>query len=130
MNYKEMFKRLCTPAQIYLVIAVFASIVGLFSGFPFMLVFWKLLFALVWTYILAWLCKKGFKLLSWFLVLLPYIIMLLAFFKLYRVTESQRSYLRMLQLQGAYGQEPMDTMNQMNPMNPTKNANAKKPVTK
>jgi hypothetical protein len=34
----------------------------------------KLLVALIWTVILGWLCSKGFKMVSWFLVLLPYIL--------------------------------------------------------
>ena len=67
----------------------------------------KLVFAFIWTFILAWLCKKGYKSISWFLVLLPYIIMALAMLGIYRVTEEQRQMLRTVQLQGAYGQEAM-----------------------
>jgi hypothetical protein len=99
------FRKLCTPAKIYFIIAVIASIVMLFKGISFFTVFIRLLFAFVWTFILSWLCNKGFTTISWFLVLLPYIILLLASFKIYRATEEQKQILRDLQLQGAYGQE-------------------------
>ena len=40
-------------------------------------VFVKLIFIFVWTFLLNLLCSKGYKNLSWFLVLLPYVIVLL-----------------------------------------------------
>jgi hypothetical protein len=101
------FTKLCTPAKIYFVIAIIAIIIGILNGFSLMVAFWKLLFAFIWTYILAWLCNKGYKTLSWFLVLLPYIIILLAMFGIYRFTHEQTQIMRTLQLQGAYGQEAM-----------------------
>ena len=104
---KEVFNKLCTPAKIYFAIAVIAAIIELFSGMRIMIIVVKLLFAFIWTFILAWLCKKGYKSISWFLVLLPYIIMALAMLGIYRVTEEQRQMLRAVQLQGAYGQEAM-----------------------
>jgi hypothetical protein len=101
------FKKLCTPAKIYFAIAVISSIFALFSGVKLMIVAFKLLFAFGWTFILGWLCTKGFKTLSWFLVLLPYIIIVLAMFGIYHMTASQKQFLRSIQLQGAYGQEAM-----------------------
>ena len=104
------FRYLCTPAKIYFAIAVIASVFALLNGAALMAVFMKLVFAFLWTFFLGWLCKKGMKTLSWFLVLLPYIIMALAMFGIYRVTHEQKQIMRTLQLQGAFGQEPMDTM--------------------
>jgi hypothetical protein len=101
----KMFSKLCTPAKIYFAIAVIASIFALFNGIALVSVIMKLVFAFIWTFILGWLCKKGFHALSWFLVLLPYIIIVLAMFQIYNVSHSQRGFLRMLRLQGAYGQE-------------------------
>ena len=101
------FKQLCTPAKIYFAIAVIACILALFNGMGLLAVAVKLIFAFIWTFILGWLCTKGFKTLSWFLVLLPYIIIALAMFGIYRVTHEQRQMMRSLQLQGAYGQEAM-----------------------
>jgi hypothetical protein len=99
------FSKLCTPAKIYFAIAVIASIVMLFSGVSFIAVFIKLFFSFIWTFILSWLCSKGFTSVSWFLVLLPYIILLLGALKIYHVSHEQKQMIRNLQLQGAYGQE-------------------------
>ncbi len=68
------FKQLCTPAKIYFAIAVIACVISLFNGMGLTAVAVKLIFAFIWTFVLGWLCTKGFKTLSWFLVLLPYII--------------------------------------------------------
>jgi predicted PurR-regulated permease PerM len=103
------FSKLCTPAKIYFAIAVIATIVALFNGATVLAAIMKLVFAFIWTYILSWLCDKGYKSLSWFLVLLPYIIILLAMLGVYRVTQSQKQLLNSIQLQGAYGQEAMTT---------------------
>jgi hypothetical protein len=76
-GFKDTFKKLCTPAQVYLVIAVLAALLALLNRNSVSHVVVNLLFALVWTYILSWLCQQGYESLSWFLVLLPYIILLL-----------------------------------------------------
>jgi ABC-type dipeptide/oligopeptide/nickel transport system permease subunit len=99
------FSKLCTPAKIYFAIAVIASIIALVSGLGIVAVGVKLIFAFIWTYILSWLCDKGFKTISWFLVLLPYIIIALAAFGIYHVSQSQKQMMNAVQLQGAYGQE-------------------------
>ena len=112
------FRYLCTPAKIYFAIAVIASVFALLNGAALMAVFMKLVFAFAWTFFLGWLCKKGMKTLSWFLVLLPYIIMALAMFGIYRVSHEQKQIMRTMQMQGAFGQEPMDTMMQNDMMMP------------
>jgi len=104
------FSKLCTPAKIYFVIAVLACIFALISGVKVVAVFFKLVFAFIWTFILAWLCDKGYKGISWFLVLLPYIIIALAAFGIYHVTKEQRQMMNTVQLQGAYGQESFSMM--------------------
>ena len=76
MNSLNAFKYYCTPAKIYLTIAVIFSFIQLFSV-PILMVFINFLFALFWTFILGWLCRKGFSSVSWFLVLLPYVVMLM-----------------------------------------------------
>ena len=101
---EKMFRQLCTPAKIYFGIAVIASIIGLFRGVPFGTILMRLVFAFVWTYLLGWLCKKGFSYLSWFLVLLPYVVLLLASLRIANITE-HRGIFRSLGIQGAYGEE-------------------------
>ncbi len=100
------FSKICTPAKIYFAIAVIAMIFSLLNGASIMMEFWKIVFAFIWTFVLGWLCKKGYTSISWFLVLLPYIIMALAMLNIYHVTQEQRQLMRAVKLQGAYGQEP------------------------
>jgi hypothetical protein len=104
------FRQLCTPAKVYFAIAVIACVIALFNGMRLTAIAVKLIFAFIWTFVLGWLCTKGFKTLSWFLVLLPYIIIALAMFGIYQVTHEQRQMMRSIQLQGAYGQEAMTHM--------------------
>jgi hypothetical protein len=99
------FSKLCTPAKIYFAIAAIATLFDLFNGVAIMFAFWKLVFAFIWTFILGRLCDKGYKSISWFLVLLPYILMFLGSLNIYHVTEDQRQFMRSIQFQGAFGQE-------------------------
>lgn len=71
---QKEFKELCSPARIYFLIAVVGCVFALFKRVPVLAVFMKLLFAFLWTLGLNWLCKKGYKSVSWFLVLFPYIM--------------------------------------------------------
>lgn len=112
------FSKLCTPAKLYFAIAVFSSVVAFFSGIGIITVFVKLLFAFIWAFILGWLCSKGYQSLSWFLVLLPYIIILLGIIGFMRLTKSQTSMLNSIQLQGAFGKEHFSNNNNKNIMKP------------
>lgn len=103
----KKFSELCTPAKLYFAIAVIATVIALFRGATIMMAFWKMVFAFIWTYILGFLCKKGYHSISWLLVLLPYIIIALAMLNIYRVSESHKQIMRTVGLQGAYGQEAM-----------------------
>ena len=77
------FDKLCTPAKLYFVIAIISLIFAFFKHFNLIAIIINLLFALVWTLVLSCLCDKGFSYLSWFLVLFPYVLILLAFMGLY-----------------------------------------------
>ncbi len=81
----DEFRNLCTPAKIYFVLAVLSCLIALYNRIAFSAVFVKLIFAFIWTYVLSWLCSKGLKNVAWFLVLLPYIIILLVMFKILRM---------------------------------------------
>ena len=78
-SLKDKIGTFCLPAKIYLVLAVISVIVGFISGATLVFVFIKLVFAIIWTILLNFLCSSGLAPLSWFLVLLPYIFILLAF---------------------------------------------------
>ena len=77
---QKTFSELCTPAKIYFSLAILSIFLGLFNGIHIVMILIKLFFAFIWTYILAWLCKKGLKTLSWFLVILPFIMIFLVLF--------------------------------------------------
>jgi hypothetical protein len=102
------------PAKIYFAIAVIATIVALFNGIPLMMAAMKLIFAFAWTFVLGWLCDKGYSSISWFLVLLPYIIIALAMFNIYHISYEHRQLMRTVGLQGAYGQEAMTVKKEKN----------------
>jgi len=86
MKLTRTFKELCTPAKLYFAISVIAILIALFSRVKVSLLLIKGFFVVIWTFILNLLCKNGFKTFSWFLVLLPYFMIilavLLAFFKI------------------------------------------------
>jgi len=91
MNYLAQLNRLCTPAYVYFVISmffIFVSIVqnvgnnkkyslGSFScsvpncSTVFIV---KLVWIFFWTWVLNRICKDGHTNISWFLVLMPYIM--------------------------------------------------------
>jgi len=79
MKFGKTFNELCTPAMVYFVISAVAILFALFSGIALAAVAMKAFFVVFWTYLLNLLCKKGFKSVSWFLVLLPYLMILGSF---------------------------------------------------
>ena len=95
---KNSFSELCAPAKLYFVLVFISIIIGLFSGFHFLAIIFKLLFAFIWTMVLNWLCKKGWKTLSWILVLLPFILIILAYVGMWKISKSQQSMMNSMQL--------------------------------
>jgi hypothetical protein len=101
-----MNSKMCTPAQIYLIVSVIFLILSYFgmseisqqltmnqNGHPILrslnFTYQKdsrtsyvvqIVVIVLWTWLLSYLCSKGYSNLSWFLVLLPWILMFLAFF--------------------------------------------------
>ena len=101
-----MFDKLCPPAQIYLVVSVIMMVLSYFglsaisqqlemhqSSSPLLQ---SLNFTyqkdsrtsyvvqgvliILWTWLLSYFCRNGYTSLSWFLVLLPWVLMFMAFF--------------------------------------------------
>ena len=73
------FDALCDPAKLYIVLSIIAIIVAFFKKMSFRSLVLKAFFVLFWTWVLNYLCSKGFKMVSWFLVLFPFIVMFSAF---------------------------------------------------
>ena len=92
-NILKTVNKLCLPAQIYLgisslsILALLLQNIGqqnkycigsLNADLPCnnMTVFvFKVMYVLVWTWILQKLCSRGYKSVSWLLVLLPFVLM-------------------------------------------------------
>ena len=92
MKYVKDFRNLCTPAFVYLVINVIIFISIAVQNFgnstqycvgqykcqvpnTLMMFVFKAVYILFWTFVLNSICKAGHKEVSWFLVLLPIILL-------------------------------------------------------
>jgi hypothetical protein len=73
MSLEETWKGLCTPAQIYAVLALIV-IVGMAYKQQYGAIIAQAIFAALWTFVLGWICTKGWTWVSWVLVLMPVII--------------------------------------------------------
>ena len=74
------FSKYCTPAQLYLVLGAIGIIMGFLKNYGVWTLLTKALFLVIWAWVLNWLCSKGFKAISWILVLLPFIMMFFTYF--------------------------------------------------
>ena len=83
------FKKTCSPAQLYFVLGLIAILVSLKVNVNVNSIIINSCLLLLWTYLLNVFCNWGWSGLSWFLVLFPYIILLLAIFLLPLVLTKQ-----------------------------------------
>lgn len=67
--------KLCDPAMVYFGLACVSILFGLIGSISLRSLVAKGIYAIIWTYILNFLCDKGYKTLSWFLVILPFVMM-------------------------------------------------------
>ncbi len=74
---------LCLPAMIHLLIGIISLLMISFQNFTVTVLLIKSFFLFLWCWLLDILCRNGYVNVSWFLVLFPYIFMLLfaAFFE-------------------------------------------------
>ena len=79
MTALKTLKSLCTPAFLYFILSLIAFIFML-GKVSMMTLLVKAFFILLWTWFLNFLCKKGYSSISWFLVLLPFILILMTVF--------------------------------------------------
>lgn len=71
----------CAPSRLYFSTAIFVAILLLFAQVPLITISLMLLFAYFWAVFLDFLCGKGYKNISWLLVLLPYAMKILTYIK-------------------------------------------------
>jgi len=80
MDIIKKINKFCTPAMVYLYISFLALLFLLFKKTNIIKILIKAIFILFWTFLLNMLCNNGYKFISWFLVLFPFVIMLAACF--------------------------------------------------
>lgn len=86
------FRSFCSPTKVYVIISLFSILallsqnticpnkykVGKYScdldHHNMFFFFFKIIYVVIWTFILQELCKNGYKNVSWFLVFLPFIL--------------------------------------------------------
>jgi len=74
------FSKYCTPSQLYLILAAIGLIMGFLKNYGIWTLLTKALFFVLTAWVLNWLCSKGFKAISWILVLLPFIMTFFTYF--------------------------------------------------
>lgn len=87
LNY---FNSLCSPAKLYAGLIVITLFLEVFNGVPVIAIAIKLVFALIWVYVLNYICGSGFKWFSWLLVLLPFVLLILGSIGLMKMTQSHQ----------------------------------------
>ena len=71
----KSFSDLCTPASLYLAISTIALIASsMYSIVNVSGIIVKVLFILIWTYILNVLCKEGYPIVAWLMVMFPFML--------------------------------------------------------
>lgn len=78
MNLSSMFKSLCLPSKVYLVLSLFAIAVSAIWPMSFgdnSLIFqtFHIIYVIFWSWVLQLICKAGYKWISWVLVLAPFV---------------------------------------------------------
>ena len=67
--------KMCTPVYVYLIISVISFLMMIGMNIPGASLMMFVLKVLVWSFILNLICNSGYTNVSWFLVLLPFILM-------------------------------------------------------
>jgi len=86
------FSKYCTPAQLYLFLGMAGLIGAFFNNHSMKTLLTNALFLVIWAWVLNWLCSKGFKAVSWILVLFPFILVLFMFFFMKDVSVMKEGY--------------------------------------
>ena len=74
------FKKYCSPAQLYLVLAAIGLILGFFQNFKVITLIVHSAFVILFGFLLNLLCKKGYSSISWVIVALPFVFFLCSYF--------------------------------------------------
>ena len=91
------FEKYCTPAQLYLILAGISLLSAFLKNFRITTLLINAIFVGLYGWVLNFLCSKGLGIVSWILVLLPFVLFAAVFFLAmdamdYHETEGMVSY--------------------------------------
>lgn len=66
--------QLCTPAMIYLVLSCLSLVISAINSMNPASILIQLIFTGAWTWLMNYLCKKGYSILSWLLLFFPFLV--------------------------------------------------------
>ncbi len=67
--------KLCAPAMVYFGLACISILFGVMRRLSARSLVAKGVYAAIWTWLLNFICDKGYTSISWFLVILPFVMM-------------------------------------------------------
>lgn len=67
---------ICAPAIVYLVLAILLIIGMIVKHCKASTIIVKAIFLILWTWFLNFLCNQGYSGISWFLVILPFVVLI------------------------------------------------------
>ena len=69
---------ICTPALFYFILAIVSTSMMIVQKATAISIIINIIFVIGWTWLLNFVCRKGFTPVSWMLVLSPYVIVFIA----------------------------------------------------
>ena len=67
------FSKLCTPAFIYFVVSSIYLVINSLTNFNVMNIIIKIFFIMLWSMFLNFLCNSGYTMISWVIIILPFV---------------------------------------------------------
>jgi hypothetical protein len=72
----ENSQKMCAPAMLYFVVAIIVLMINFLRTFSFGYLIVTLIIIMLWSWFLNFLCNMGFSLISWILVVIPFLTFL------------------------------------------------------
>ena len=85
---------LCAPSLLFLILGVISTIMLLFHKVNIVSLLIQILLIAVWTFLLNFLCKDGFTVVAWILLLIPFIFLILSFYLGFVVAGKVSQYIK------------------------------------
>ena len=73
------FTEFCRPALIYIALGILSCLTSILYKLPFVMVAINLVFVFFWAWVLNKLCEKGYTGFAWFVLALPFLLMVAGF---------------------------------------------------